>query len=332
MSLNYLPPLGQEFGRPKEDLKPDIYNPSPEKALSTVRIAIVDTGVDTGSVMLDHYFWNNLGPEKFCPGYLFSPHGLDLSKSNSPHPMDQQGHGTHVSGIAAGLSPMLPFSLPEVRIELISAKVSENKRNSMDLFTATCGIHYALDQDADVINLSWGYLDSAVVNDKGERVNRAPWIMLDALEEARKKGVVIVAALGNDGLKLSPILKFWPASFAETWENVIAVGSSSDVKGSTLAGFSNHYGGDLLAPGQDVPSLVPPVIRIFDPVNSPPLIEHPMPDGWALATGTSMSAPFVARTVALMKGKRPAGNVGEYKDFIMRSLPGFDPNTLIANW
>ncbi|MBK7337228.1 MAG: S8/S53 family peptidase [Saprospirales bacterium] len=235
------------------EVKPDqvnSYNPD-FKGVPTVRIGVVDTGVDTGSVVLHPFLWINTDLDNKCPGYSFSRHGLDLSDQSSPHPMDRQGHGSHVGGIAAGLSPNLSFSLPDVRLELITAKVSKNARNTMDLFTATCGIHYALDQGADVINLSWGYLDSLVtVKDKegnDKKVLRPPLVMLGALEEARDKGVVIVAALGNDGQKLGDGMKFWPASFAETWDNVIAVGASTDAGGMKLFEFFNHYGGDILA-------------------------------------------------------------------------------------
>ncbi|HSI72063.1 MAG TPA: S8 family serine peptidase, partial [Fimbriimonas sp.] len=122
------------------------------------------------------------------------------------------------------------------------------------------GMIEAADKGADVINMSLG----ASVGSKVEE---------DAVNYAWSKGVVVLAASGNDG----QTSKFWPAAY----DKVIAVGASD--QSDNRAGFSN-YGADwvdVAAPGVDVLSTLPG-------------------GQYGAASGTSMACPNAAGVASLI--------------------------------
>ena len=126
------------------------------------------------------------------------------------------------------------------------------------------GIAWATDHGADVINLSVG----------GRPSSQA---VREAIEYARNRDVVLVAAAGNEGID--------GVGFPADAEGVIAVGAV-DNQGH-LAPFSN-YGApvDLVAPGVDILTGLPD-------------------GGYAAATGTSFSAPMVAGIAMLTRARFP---------------------------
>jgi hypothetical protein len=134
------------------------------------------------------------------------------------------GHGTAVASLIAGTHPMAPGVAPGAEINSYRVLGSSGVG---DMFTVAEGIIQAVNDGADIINLSLGaYGESEVV--------------ARALDYAEASGVAVVAAVGNDGV---PILAF-PASH----ESVIAVGAV-DARDQHVW-FSNQGEGiDLVAPG-----------------------------------------------------------------------------------
>lgn len=183
-----------------------------------VKIAVVDTGVQ-----LDH---PELQP-KLVPGYDFV--------NNSPQPMDGNGHGTHVAGIAAaatnngfGIAGVCPLaSIMPIR--------SLDDTGSGELMNVVRGIVYAAQQGAQVINLSLGS-------------PAASSSLQSAIQYAWDRGAVIVAAAGNAGSSLP--------SYPANYPNVIAVGSTNEREEKSA--FSN-YGRwvDVAAPGENILSTYP---------------------------------------------------------------------------
>lgn len=184
---------------------------------NAVTIAIIDSGVDLGHADL---------AAKIVPGYDFV-NGDSIAQ-------DDNGHGTHVAGIAAA-SGNNGIGIAGVSwgARIMPIKVL-NAAGGGSFADVAAGIIWATDNGAQVINLSLGGASSSVV-------------LQDAVNYAYGKGVVLVAAAGNTGTGMI----LYPARYA----NVIAVGAV-DITNSH-AGFSN-FGPelDIVAPGASIYSTV----------------------------------------------------------------------------
>lgn len=210
-------------------------------------IAIVDSGID-----LEH-------PD-------LAPHivpGVDLV-ANDNHPDDENGHGTHVAGIAHAGAP--EASLLPIRV------FDADGRGSNGLIAA--GIDAAVERGADVINLSLGDAGPADRLRRGGVVNRA-------IRRADAAGVVVVSAAGNEG------------QHETVYRNVVSLVVVAAVgPDGQRAPFSN-YGDErtVAAPGVEIESTAPrePTPTFPDGTN-----------GTAPLSGTSMAAPFVSAQAALL--------------------------------
>jgi thermitase len=209
---------------------------------SSQEIAILDSGVD--------YTHPDLN-DKTILGYDFV--------DNDNTPMDLNGHGTHVAGIAAAETNNatgIAGTAPNTKI--LAVRVLD-AAGSGSLDGVANGIRYAADQGAEVINLSLGCNCHTVA-------------LEDAVNYAWSKGVVVVAAAGNDGVSTT----FEPASYT----NVIAVGAVNDR--DRKASFSN-WGTwvDVVAPGVSIASTY-------------------LNNQYVYMDGTSMASPYVAGLAALL--------------------------------
>ncbi len=182
---------------------------------NAVTIAIVDSGVD-----LSH---PELAP-KVLAGYDFVNGDSD--------PQDDNGHGTHVAGIAAAASNNgLGMAGVSWGARILPVKVL-NAFNSGTYANVAAGIVWAADQGAQVINLSLG--------------GSSPSVTLEnAVNYAASKGVALVAAAGNTGGAV-----LYPARYPA----VIAVANTN---AANLRVPSSAFGPeiDLAAPGAGIYSL-----------------------------------------------------------------------------
>jgi serine protease len=223
-----------------------------------VTVAIVDSGVD-----LDHPDLRDRLVE-----------GIDLVDGDSD-PDDENGHGTHVAGIAAAAvdnGTGIVGAAPCARIMPVRVLDAAGQGNDD---TIAAGIRFAADHGADVINLSLG--ESGLIGRlrKGGALN-------DAMHYAYATGSVVVAASGNEG---TPRLRNYRPAVP-----VIVVGAVAP--DGSPAEFSNF--GDprtLVAPGQEILSTTP---------TSPTTIFPDGTEGYALLDGTSMAAPYVSGVAALL--------------------------------
>lgn len=184
------------------------------------------------------------------------------------NPYDDEGHGTAVASIAAAETNNLAYiagAAPKAKLMIL--KVSEGGYiSSPDMIEA---IYYAAKNGANVINLSLAGGSYSIAEQ-------------EAINYASSKGLVVVAASGNDSLSTS----VYPAAY----ENVLAVSSYS--KSRNLSDFSNFgYYIDLSAPGEFVPTVAP----LYSRVSS---------DNF-LSFGTSMSAPHVSAAASLCFSLQP---------------------------
>ena len=223
-------------------------------------VAVLDTGVDLSQPDLQGRLWTN--PADGTHGYDFI--------NNTEFPQDDNGHGTHVSGIiaAAGNNGLgIAGVAPNARIMPLKF-LDSNGDGSTD--TAVTAIYYAVAHGANVINSSWGGPDQS-----------AP--LRDAIAYAGAHNVVFVTASGNLGTN-NDRRPTYPAN--DHLPNLLSV-AAIDQNGR-LSSFSN-YGArtvDLAAPGGGIVSTLPG-------------------DNYGPMSGTSMAAPFVSGVAAMLIGQHP---------------------------
>lgn len=258
---------------------------------SSVTIAIIDTGVD-----LDHPDLAN----KIVTGYDF------VNDDTSPN--DDNGHGTHVAGIAAaqtnnsvGIAGVC-WGCMIMPVKILNAAGSGSVADEAD------GITFAVDHDANVINLSiGGSSDSST-----ER---------EAMQYAYDHGVVSVCATGNEAS---------PVSFPAAYDGLCIAVAATDNR-DEIASFSN-FGPevDIAAPGVDIYSTIVPGTTLS--ASCKDSNDGTSNNGYAFCSGTSMATPFVSGQAGIILSQYPDYNVDEVaikisqtaEDVNSAANPGFD--------
>lgn len=178
--------------------------------------------------------------------------------TNTGSALDFQGHGTHVAGIIAARDngSGVQGVAPEARIMAVKV-LNDQAKGNYDWIAK--GVDVAVDNGADIINMSLG------------AGAPPPQALHDAIKRATDKGVIVVAAAGNDAGAVN-----YPARYDE----VIAVAAIDKV--GKLARFSSHDSNvDVSAPGVDIYST------------------H-LNNSYAVLNGTSQASPFIAGVCAML--------------------------------
>jgi serine protease len=254
-----------------------------------VVVAVLDTGVA----------YANRGPFLRSPD--FSPHefvqGYDFVARN-PFPNDRNGHGTFVAATIAeatnnrhGLTG-LAFAARIMPVRVL------NTQGEGEASTIAEGVRFAVRHGARVINLSLEFSPNVTASDIPE--------LIEAVRYARRSGVVVVAAAGNEGHSAIA----YPARAPD----VIAVGATTEH--GCLASYSNDGSGlTLVAPGggADADLAGDPNCRPEAPsgrdiyqetFTGSSVRRFGLPSGYE---GTSMAAPHVSATAALIIASRVLG-------------------------
>lgn len=230
-----------------------------------VKIAVVDDGIQA-----DHPMFKG----RIVDAYNVYTQNNSLSLG--------EGHGTHTAGLAAGSSDFYDKGAAGVapNCMLMPIQVFDNKICPLSALVA--GVMYAIHHDADVVNISIGPsfqgLNILPVEQQGEIAQTqfhnvaALWTRVCRL--AAKKNVILVFAAGNDDIL---------TSIPPENRNDFSIVVTSVDKRMYPTAFTN-YGpcSDVSAPGKSIYSSFP---------NS----------SFLARDGTSMSAPIVTGTIALMK-------------------------------
>ncbi|PSL40687.1 FlgD-like protein [Planomicrobium soli] len=201
-----------------------------------------------------------------------SPYDVIMDWTRIPaHP-----HGTHVAGIiAASINKTGVAGIaPNVKIMPINVFMYDIAYD----FDIAKAIVYAADKGANVINMSLGSYGYSALQD-------------DAVKYARGKGVVIIAAAGNN----STNARMYPAALP----SVIAVAATDNKdKSAWFSNWGNHI--DISAPGENIYSTLPA-------------------SSYDYMSGTSMAAPVVSGVAALILSKNPFLSPDQVEDILAKS-------------
>jgi subtilisin family serine protease len=210
-----------------------------------VKVAVLDTGID-----LDHPDLKVAGNVSFVTG----------AKTGD----DDNGHGTLVGGIIAARDNEIGARGIAPEVELYAVKVLDKDGNGTSQ-SVKKGIEWCIDNDIQVINMSFGTLKSL------------PADVRQSLKKAYEAGIVIIAAAGNEGAASTDKSDIWaPACY----EGVIAVGAV-DESYCRVDTSSTGEQLELTAPGE----------RIYSTFRG---------GGYAYLSMTSAAAPHVSGVAALL--------------------------------
>ena len=250
-----------------------------------VIVAVVDSGVNHNHSAIKDQMWVNsvemhgqIGVDDDGNGYVDDVYGYNFFDLDSDS-TDYNGHGSHVAGTIAGWDSSIDFYGVAPKVKIMSVK-THNSRGLSSRRAVVEGILYAADNGAQVINCSWSGAPEA-----------ANWSQLlhDAIEYARMKGALVVAAAGNKG-NYNDANPVYPACY----ENVISVAATAYIA-DNVASFSN-YGirtVHVAAPGSAIYSMT-----------------HE-DNHYMRASGTSMAAPHVSGAAALIIQKLQQNRSGQ---------------------
>jgi len=290
----------------------------PENARPVI-VAVVDTGIDRSHPEVSTSIWKNEretpdnGVDDDKNGYIDDVYGWNFVDNNNDI-RDINGHGTITAGIIAaftnnriGIAGVNPFA----KIMPIKAMEWNGRGWAFDIAKA---IIYAVNNGARVINISIG----------GKRLNR---MELLAVHYARRKGAMVVAAAGNEGLNTK---EFSPAGLPGV-VTVSATGPDDKRVGNSGWGA----GVDIAAPGVDILSLRAKRTDLlkFEKKDYRPGAAFAGKDKeYYRGTGTSFSAPFVSGVASLILAKNPKLSGMQLTRMILHSakdidVPGWDQFT-----
>ena len=264
---------------------------------SSVVVAVLDTGVDYTHPDLADNMWINEdeipgnGVDDDGNGYIDDVRGWNF-ESETNDPSDWYGHGTHCSGIigATGNNTLGVVGV-NWQVKIMPLMIIGQQSLEGFVLDAAEGVHYAVDNGADVMSCSWW------------TVEYYSQTLEDAFGYADQNGVITAAAAGNDTSDVETQKEVWPCEW--TFPSIICVAATDH--NDNIAYFSN-WGAvsvDVGAPGDNILSTTPG-------------------SNYELMSGTSMATPYTAGVVALIRSIRPDLTTAELKQYLFSTV---DPLT-----
>ncbi len=241
-----------------------------------VRIAVLDSGFD-----LQHgdYAGRAIVTRSFVDG---------------ESAQDGNGHGTHCIGTAAG--PAVPGTLPRYGVagdaEIYAGKVISDTGRGSD-GSVLAGLNWALTNACRIVSMSLG-----TATQPGQAHSE---VYESVAQRALAANTLLIAAAGNESKRDRGQIN--PVGHPANCPSVMAVGaidSDMQIANFSTRGMSGHGGGiDLVAPGVDVYSTIPPSTR-------------------GHMSGTSMACPHVAGIAALWVEAHPNASAREIWELMVR--------------
>ncbi|HEX7675664.1 MAG TPA: S8 family peptidase [Bdellovibrio sp.] len=289
------PAISQAWGLKKSDAARAW---SITKGSKDIVVAIIDTGIDENHEDLHDNLWmnpgetgkdaqgrdkSNNGVDDDGNGFIDDVHGWNFVSNNNKLD-DNHGHGTHIAGIIgaeAGNGKGIIGISPEVSLMVL--KYYDPKVPGADnLKNTVASIKYAVKMGAKIINYSGGGVEFSQEEH-------------DAIQEAEKKGILFVAAAGNERSN-SDQHHYYPADYK--LKNIISV---TAIDPSTQVLSSSNYGVDtvdIAAPGQNILSCLPG-------------------NAYGYMTGTSQATAFVTGAAALVMAHKQSFQAEDVKKYIL---------------
>jgi Subtilase family/IPT/TIG domain len=287
--------------------------------LSSIRVAVLDTGVSTHYEFMDTFAFQAKNLEA---GRNFTPEdnvldprvgSEDVSDMGRSQNVGVGGHGTGVAAIIAAIddnangqpanvqSPMVGGAAGATIVP-VKVCTKDNKCLGSDVIAGLC---YAINQKVSVINLSFG----------GDTPSHS---LKAVLETASTQGISVVAAAGNDG---DSAPAHYPAAYSSSIAGLIAVGSAT--LGVTAPIWS---GSDFSIPGAWV-DLVAPGKNIYTATVNPGSTFEVF--AYGNLEGTSFAAPWVSATAVMLKGLHPDWTPAQIKTQIVSKAKPLSCSSLI---
>lgn len=242
----------------------------------TITVAVLDTGLDVLHPAI-------IG--RVAPGgrdFISNSGSLDdiaagIDSNGNGIPDQFAGHGTHIAGIIARVAP-------GARILPLRVMDSDGQAALFDIVDA---IYYAVDNNASIINLSFG-------------LPGGPELLRTAINHAQANDRLVVAAAGNDGSS-SPI------RFPASWPGPALLSVAAVTADGIAAPFTNHGPSiSISAPGVNVASCVPS-------------------GDFAVATGTSFAAAVVSGVAAALRAGCLDLSAPETSALVLSAARDIDP-------
>ncbi|MBV8252869.1 MAG: S8 family serine peptidase [Chitinophaga sp.] len=218
----------------------------------TVKVAILDTGIDDLLLANQQFFWkntaeiaNNADDDHDC--LVDDIYGWNFADNNN-HIRDdsRDGHGTHIA-----LFIINEFQRDSANALQLMILKTHNSKSEGDLFNILCAISYAADKGANIINASWGFYSGYSLV--------SPYRPIDSIitEVLADKGILFVTAAGNrmaapddsamkmgitgTALRNLNLHHFYPACFGGKDNNIIVATTVNDATVSPTQNFSDKY-------------------------------------------------------------------------------------------
>lgn len=237
--------------------------------------------------------------EQYHLNYGYHPHPLrqddERRYGNNDYEGEDASHGTHVAGLIAAnrINNTGARGVAHGCVEIMSIKaVPDGDERDIDVANA---IRYAVDNGADIINMSFG---------KG--LSPRKYLVDAAVKYAGENNVLLIHAAGNDSENNDLVANFPNPMFnsGTRAKNFMTIGASSISKKKDLVAAFSNYGlseVEMFAPGHQVYSTVPD-------------------DGYKSQSGTSMAAPVASGVAALVWAYHPELSAEELRSILMESV------------